>query len=548
MICPVANALWFAGCAPEAARFRRATSCVCRQQEGVLRRLLTRNATTDFGLRHEFATIASAREYQQRVPLHTYEDYRPFVDCVAAGRRNVLTREAVRLLEPTSGSTGATKLVPYTASLQREFQRGIRPWIFDVFREHPALMGGQAYWSVSPTVNAAARTGGGIPIGFDDDTSYVGAWQRRLVGAVMAVPAAVRHIPDMDAFRYATLLALVRSANLRLISVWHPTFLTLLVGRLCEIGDALVRDVRLDARRADILRAALRARASGERHAILWPELRLISCWTDASAADAAANLAGLFPHARLQGKGLIATEAFVSLPLAGHEGSAVAIRSHFVEFVPVNAEDELSARAPCLAHEVERGRRYAVVVSTGGGLYRYQLDDIVEVVGHVGECPTIRFIGRRGHVSDVVGEKLNEAYVASILREASDRVGISHAFAMLACDTTLSPHAYVLYIETTAPADAVDTLARHIELRLRDSFHYDYARRLGQLGALRVFRAEGAGETYLRASISRGHCAGGVKPLALDRGTGWSQTLRGDFVPVEMCFNAPHEWRNSRS
>jgi hypothetical protein len=533
VICRAANALWLSGCVPEAVRFRRATARVRVEQARVLRRLLHDNAATEFGRRHGFARIASVHEYQQRVPLRTYEDYGPAVEHVAAGIPNVLTREPVRLLEPTSGSTGATKLVPYTASLQREFQTGIRSWIADLFRHQPALMAGQAYWSASPVATANARSPGGIPIGFDDDASYVGGWQQRLVGAVMAVPAAVRHIADMDAFRYATLLALVRSANLRLMSVWNPTFLTLLLERLPDCGDALARDLRPDPRRADALGAALRAATPAERHAILWPRLSLISCWTDASAATPAVHLASLFPHARIQGKGLIATEAFISLPLAGHAGSALAVRSHFLEFIEVNAAHEWSSRAPFLAHELEPGRRYAVVVSTGGGFYRYQLDDVVEVVGRVAECPLIRFIGRRGHVSDFFGEKLNEAYVTAVLHDTLDACGIAPAFAMLACDDTLSPPAYVLYIETNSPADVLERLARGIESGLRAAFHYDYARRLAQLGPLRVFRADGAGDLYLGAAVRGGQRAGNVKPRTLDCRTGWSQILRGHFIAM---------------
>lgn len=38
----------------------------------------------------------------------------------------------------------------------------------------------------------------------------------------------------------------------------------------------------------------------------------MISCWGDANAQAPAEKLAALFPHARVQRKGLIATEAFV--------------------------------------------------------------------------------------------------------------------------------------------------------------------------------------------------------------------------------------------
>ena len=94
VICHAANTLWLAGCLPEAARFRRATARVREEQARVLRRLLRNNAATEFGRRHGFSTMGSVREYQQRVPLLTYEDYRPSIDRLAGGSPNVLTREA----------------------------------------------------------------------------------------------------------------------------------------------------------------------------------------------------------------------------------------------------------------------------------------------------------------------------------------------------------------------------------------------------------------------------------------------------------------------
>src|SRR6266852_4437688 len=69
---------------------------------------------------------------------------------IAAGEPNVLTRDPVLLLEPTSGSTGGEKLIPYTASLRREFQRAVAAWIGDLFRQRPAVRRGRAYWSLSP--------------------------------------------------------------------------------------------------------------------------------------------------------------------------------------------------------------------------------------------------------------------------------------------------------------------------------------------------------------------------------------------------------------
>ena len=486
MICSVANSLWLAGCLPELARFRRAITRVREEQEVVLRRLLRANADTEFGRDHRFASIRSVREFQERVPLRKYEDFEPWIDRIAEGSQSVLTREAVHVLEPTSGSSGASKLIPYTPSLQREFQRGIRPWIAYLFLHHPDLMSGQAYWSVSPATMKNRRSVGGIPIGFDDDASYVGAWQRRLVDAVMAVPSSLRHLSNIDEFRDRTLQALRRSKNLRLISVWNPTFLSQLIP---------------DVNTAD-----------------LWPNLKVISCWTDANAAGPAASLRKLFPHAEIQPKGLISTEAFISFPLTGHEGAALAVRSHFLEFIPVDDS------SPRLAHELEEGQRYSVVVTTGGGLYRYQTDDVVKVVGRVQACPLIRFVGRKSLVSDWFGEKLNEAHVGEVLRATFAAFGITPSFAMLAFDET----SYVLYIDSEEP-DLAPVVSR-IETELRRNFHYDYGRFLGQLGPLRLFRAPRAAETYLAAAIAAGQRAGDVKPVALDRAGGWSERFRGNL------------------
>src|SRR6185436_159811 len=122
----VANSLWLAGCLPDSVLFHRATRNVASEQQAILSRLLAVNADTDFGREHGFARIRTVAEYQQCVPLRDYEDFRPWIDRIVAGSPNVLTREPVRLFEPTSGSAGASKLIPYTTSLQRDFQRGIR--------------------------------------------------------------------------------------------------------------------------------------------------------------------------------------------------------------------------------------------------------------------------------------------------------------------------------------------------------------------------------------------------------------------------------------
>jgi len=579
MITTLVNAVWCAASARQARRFRRSLGCVAATQEGLLASCLAANRATAYGERHGFGSIASAAAYQQRVPLTVYDDYRCEIDLLAAGNAGILTSQPVERFELSSGSTSACKLIPYTAALRQEFRRGLAAWIADLHRHDPDLLHGPAYWSITPLTAGAAATAGGVPIGFGEDSEYLGPLGA-LVESTLAVPNAVKHLQGMTAFRYATLLFLLRQPRLRLISVWNPTFLTLLLAPLAAWWDRLLDDLargtfappresgeaagaraplpeelaidpavrrRIERRLTPVpRRARALARLHPDDYTAIWPRLRLLSCWADGAATPYARDLARRFPGVALQPKGLLATEAFVSLPLHGHEGAALATTSHFFEFLG----DDGEAR---LAHQVERGRAYAVAVTTGGGFYRYQLHDVVEVVGFAGQAPCLRFAGKTDQVSDWFGEKLNERFVAGVLARLFARHGLQPLFAMVAperCAETAcragpgdagtgdtgpgdsgdssgpgGPLRYVLYLEPAATPDLAG-LDRELDAALGESFHYAWCRRLGQLAAPRVALVVGGQERYLRACRDQGLKLGNVKPPMLQQAVHWGQRL----------------------
>lgn len=575
----LANGLWFLTSLPEAARYYRHRHRVAASQEHYLRQLLRANADTAFGRRYDFASINTVAHYQQRLPLSTYDTYATGIDQIGQGHPQILTHEPVQLLEPTSGSTAATKLIPYTASLKAEFQRAIAPWIVNLFWHYPRLMRGQAYWSVSPVAQRDQRTSGGIPIGFADDADYLGGFQRHLIQALMAVPPQVRLIDDIPTFRYITLLFLLRSRNLTLISVWNPTFLTLLLEPLTDWWPQLADDIehgmlsppgefnpdlahifkslnRANPNRAREIRLAFR-QSIGLPTDLLWPQLGLISCWADAHALMHLPALRQLFPNVPIQPKGLLATEGFVSFPFIEkgdltiqsnsfnleqedtktqrHEegkkgkGGMLAYHSHFFEFLPEGGD------RPLLAHELEAGQVYEVILTTGGGLYRYQLHDLVEVVGHWGQIPRLRFVGKTGLVSDHFGEKLNERHVSKIFETLFGHYQLAPSFAMLACETTRQVAAYTLFIEISHLSNQIVTsLAADLEQALQENFHYQYCRQLGQLRQARVFCVTAhAQQTYLATCQKRGQRLGDIKSVALDRGGDWATKFTGDYVAL---------------
>jgi GH3 auxin-responsive promoter len=526
---------WLAANFPGYLAFRHALDHPQSTQRALLRGYLSRGAATAFGRAHGFAEIRSAEEYRRRVPLASWVEVAPWVERIRAGEQAVLTGSRVRTLEPTGGSSAATKLIPYTAELQREIRRAVAPWVFDLYRQRPRLALGPAYWSISALASEQDDAPAAVRIGFEDDAAYLGGFWQRLAGATLAVPAAVRHIPAGDSFRYATLLFLLRRRDLSLVSVWHPSFLTLLLEALPRYWCALLDDVEhgtltpptaIPSRvrgGLERLLAPLPRRAAELRHldpqqpGRLWPRLGLISCWGDAHAALALTALAGAFPGVEIQPKGLLATEAFVTIPFAGKW--PLALRSHLFELLPDGEPDR-----PRFAWELDDGGVYTVVVTTGGGLYRYQLEDRVRVEGFAGRTPSLRFLGREGHVCDLRGEKLHEAFVAAALASAFQRVGLVPRFALLA-PADSPPVGYTLYLDATDPPPP--GLAAIVDGELAASPPYRLCRALGQLAPVTlVVAGESASSRYLERCRQRGQRLGDVKALALSPQGGWAEVF----------------------
>ena len=515
----IANTLWGASNLPAYWRFRRALREPQIAQRKNLHRLLGRNAGTAFGKAHAFDKIASYEEFTRRVPLADYSTLEPWIERIRQGEGNVLTRDRVTHLIPTSGSTGARKLIPFTDGLQREFNAAIAAWLVDLARQVPGVMGGPAYWSVTPTIQSQSVEPSIVPIGFDTDAAYLGGARRRLADAVMAIPSSVGRAKSREEFRYQTLLHLLRCRDLRLISVWHPSFLALLWDALPTYWEKLIQEiasgtgaVKAQPQRADELRTAKPAKPE-----TLWPNLRVISCWGDGAASLPLENLRRRFPHTFFQPKGLIATEAFVTLPFGNRH--PLAITSHFFEFI-----DSDGRTFP--ADALHQGEEYEVVVTTAGGLWRYRLGDRVSVTGFAEKTPSLKFLGRAGNVSDYSGEKLSEPFVNEALHEVFG-CGVP-SFALLAPDEQNGYYSYTLYVEGTAHREK----AEHLDRILRRNPHYAYCRDLGQLLPVRLFLiTENAFATFATRQSTNGARLGDIKPVALSRDSGWSKAFSGEYV-----------------
>jgi len=489
-----------------------------------LHKHLVRNADCDFSKQHGLESARTYAEFTRRVPLISYAQLEPWIERIQRGDQQVLGSERVTHLIPTSGSTGARKLIPFTAGLQRDFNAAIAPWICDLTRQLPTILGGPSYWSITPTLkppkverpHVSERESASVPqIGFADDASYLGGVKARLVRAAMVVPEKLDNLADLGEFRFQTLLCLLRERDLRLISIWHPSFLTLLLEALPGMWNLILSTIHETQRR----RSRELERANPRQPESLWPHLRIISCWGDGHAELGLGDLRQRFPSVHVQSKGLLATEAFVSIPYQG--AHPLALRSHFFEFI----DDDGDIR---LAHELRAGETYEVVVTTCGGLWRYRLGDQVQVNGFIVGTPSLRFLSRAGKLTDRFGEKLSEEFVAGVLKSVFAALAFAPGFALLAPDQHKTHWHYTLFVEGDAP---YATLQKQLEAALCANPLYAGCRRLGQLEPALVFRIRSGGfDVFVAHEMKRGCRLGEVKPRCLSTETNWASRFDGDY------------------
>ncbi len=107
-------------------------------------------------------------------------------------------------------------------------------------------------------------------------------------------------------------------------------------------------------------------------------------------------------------------------------------------------------------------------MLTTAGGLYRYNISDLVRCVGYHGQAPLIEFLNKGAHYSSLTGEKLSEHQVIAAVEAAQRALGV-HLQSYLLAPTWDDPPYYSLLIEESDLAVAgrlSDRLAGAVERR----------------------------------------------------------------------------------
>jgi hypothetical protein len=375
---------------------------------------------TAFARDHGLSEVRTLAQWRDRVPLRSYDDLRPWLDRAARGEPEVLTRAPVTSLLKTSGTTGASKLLPVTAPYERAVAEGQALWRLALVRDHEPVSRGKALSVVSPAVEG--RVAGGLPYGSNTGRMY--ARQPWVVRLRYPAPAAVFNIPEPEPRLYA-ILRFALQAPITSITTANPSTVLRICRKLEAHREALSADLAdgtlrrgpaaalpAGTRRRLEWRLRRRAPPTDWRPASLW-DLEVINCWKGGPAPFFLARLpAALGAEVPVREVGITASEGYFAVPLSdGDEGGVAWLGGHVLEFID-------DAGAPRWAWELEQGRRYRLVITTSAGLYRYDLDDVLEVSGFEGRAPVLRFVRKGSNMLNLTGEKVTEDQVLAAGRD----------------------------------------------------------------------------------------------------------------------------------
>ncbi len=439
-------------------------------QHAILRQIIDANRNTPFGRAHHFADIHTAEDYAQAVPIQSYEDFQTAIERIYQFQHNDLTAESVIQFECTGGSSGGAKYIPYTPSLLHAFQRGIHAWLGDLAMRRPQAFTGKLFFIISPAMRTENQSPSGIPIGNGDDLTYLGEHLATLFAPHTLFQAQLLAQQSPEQWLQTNALMLAQAPDLSLISVWSPTLLMQILHTLHREQDQILPHITSPSRQQQLSQALSSERIHTPS---IWAQLDTISCWDSHTASAPAQTLRELFPHAIVQGKGLLATEAISTIPFGKHQHTLPTLTSHYYEFA-----DDNHRIYPI--HQLKTDTIYRLIITTQGGLYRYDTGDYVMAQASEYAVPALRFMGRGHLYSDVCGEKLNERFVAHIMNQCDTR------FTEY-CVLQAIGNQYTVIAPPSARIWLTPELLAKLDQGLATNPQYHYARQIGQLAPLTI-------------------------------------------------------------
>ena len=457
-----------------------------KASEQTLRAILTYAKDTEYGREHGFADILEAKtdtelyaRYQQAVKPNDYEDLRSYVEKHKHGAESILFPGKPVMYATTSGTTSEPKWIPITKEyLNNVYGKMTKVWLFNFIKNRPKVYAGKIVSIVGKVKEGEAP----------DGTFYgsvSGVTQRdcpKFVKKLYASPASVFAIEDYTA-RYYTLMRMGIERNVTLIVTANPSTIVEMQNNVNEFYDDYCNDIehgtlnaslnipqwirddiqpylKPNPARANELRA-LKAKYGTMLPKHYWRDLQILNTWKCGNTKVYLDKFADSFPEGMLhQEFGYFSSECRFGLVLDDTNNTVLFPHFHYYEFI---AEEDLDNPNPCFLqlHELQKGKRYCPFVTTMAGLYRYNMNDLVEVGDFFEQTPTVHMIQKVNGIVTITGEKLHERQFIAAVREAEQRTGLKTQFFIGFANLEKSNYDFMYEFAPGAPFKEVRSLGR---------------------------------------------------------------------------------------
>ena len=438
-------------------------------QANFLRALMQFHQDTELGRELNLAEIKTVDQFRQQIPRSSYSQYEPYFERAASGEMNVVTPEPMIYMNLSSGSTGKQKLVPITRRSQRK-----RAYANQVALGFAAAAARRRKVSlgkmlITTCAKPIGQTSGGIVYG------HVSSNQLRsshswVVQAIYAQPLETLFLTDTLARNYISLLFALRNRDLSILSGIFPVILLQLCIYLEEYAEALIDDLglgeiadwltlepelreklqRLFAAEPERAKQLSQIRQSEGRllPKFVWPNLALLLTARGGPSDFYFEKFPEYFGDLPIFGGTYAASEAVIgSHRDFNTDGVVLAVESNFFEFIPADQWDQANPNT-LLPHEVKVGDFYRILVTNYSGFYRYDIGDVVEVVGFYEQAPLITFRYRQGGALSAITEKTTEYHAIQVMTALQDAHSLTiEDFCITVSGDLIAPF-YVLNIE----------------------------------------------------------------------------------------------------
>ena len=407
------------------------TKDVERIQKVLLKKLLSENANTKFGLQHKFENIQSIGEFQSKIPVHTYEDLRSWIEEQSVCKEEVLLSNPIVMFNQTSGSTAKPKWIPVTQETLDGLKNSqhLSTWL--QYNYAPEAFEGHILGVVSPAEEG--MTEWGIPFGSASGHFYKN--MPRIVKKKYVIPHSVFEVKDYQVKYYLILLLAIQHKDITYIGSANPSTFLQLNNMLKERKEDLLNDLQskspdsVKSKISDSLYALISNLLKPSKGRLLevrellqsddismkliWPHVKLMVTWTCGSCGIALQAALKLLPdNIKVADLGYLSSEFRGSVTYDYSTQSGLpTYKDHFYEFV-LKEKWERGESNFIMLHQLEKGNDYYVFITTPSGLWRYNMIDIVRVTGFLNQCPLITFQQKGNGACNITGEKLYESQI----------------------------------------------------------------------------------------------------------------------------------------